>query len=552
MISPLSRHRHLTHFVSLLCTAACALLLAGCGSRASKIEDANRAGILHVGNGSEPQDLDPQTVTGVPEHKIIMALIEGLVSEDPVTLEPEPAVAERWEISEDGRTYTFHLREDARWSDGRPITAEDFLLSYKRMLTPSLGGEYANMIYDFVENAEAWYRGELDDFSRVGFRVIDPHTLQIRLRNRTPFFLQMLASHYSWWPVPIHVIEKFGGLDRKGTAWTRPENFVGNGPFRLKKWIPNQILVVEKNPNYWDAGRVRLNEIHFYPIESGDTEERMFRTGQLHITSTVPLSKIDVYRREHPEYLRIDPYLGVYFYRFNVTRPPFDDVRVRRAFALAVDRESLVKNVLRGGQAPAYTFTPLVFPDYQPTARLSGTVAEARRLLAEAGYPDGKGMPVVEVLYNTSEDHRIIAEALQQMWKTNLGIETRLVNQEWKVYLDSQDTLNFSLCRAGWIADYLDPNTFLEIFVTGGGNNDTGWSNARYDALRAAALAAPTDEERFRIYAEMEAILMEELPVLPLYHYTRIHLVHTSVEGYHPTLLDNHPWKYVGLTKPSP
>lgn len=535
----------------LLPAALATLMFAGCGGNGSKMEQAARDGILHFGNGSEIQDLDPQTVTGVPEHKVIMAVIEGLVSEDPVTLEPEPAVAERWEISEDRKTYTFFLRENARWSNGDPVTAEDFLLSYKRMLTPSLGGEYANMVYDFVENAEAYYKGEIDDFSEVGFRAIDPRTLEIRLRNPTPFFLRMIASHYSWWPVPVKVIEKFGGLDRKGTAWTRPENFIGNGPFQLKSWIPNKVLIVEKSPTYWDADRVKLNEIHFYPIDAIDTEERMFRSGQLHRTSEVPLSKIDSYKRDNPESIRIEPYLSAYFYRFNVTKSPFDDVRVRRAFALAIDRESLVENVLRGGQAPAYNYTPLAFPDYQPTARISGTVEDARKLLAEAGFPGGQGLPSIELLYNTSENHRTIAEALQQMWRTNLGADIRLVNQEWKVYLDSQDTLNFSMSRSGWAADYADPNTFLEIFVTGGGNNDTGWSSARYDQLRADALAAPTDEERFEFYAEMEQILVDEVPIIPIYHYTRVYLLHPSVKGYYPTLLDNHPFKYIYLEAPT-
>ena len=525
-------------------------LLAGCGKSVPRIDQATLDGILHFGNGTEIQDLDHQVVTGVPEHKVVMALIEGLVMENPVDLSPEPGVAHRWEISDDQLTYTFHLRDTAVWTDGEPVTAEDFLLSYRRILTPSLASEYANMIYDFVENAEAYYRGEITDFSEVGFKVIDPHTFQIRLRSPTPYFLNILASHYSWWPVPIKVIERFGGLARKGTDWTRPENYVGNGPFRLKSWKPNQKIIVEKNPLYWDRVRVRLNEIHFYPVESAETEERMFRTGQLHRTSTVPLSKLDVYRRDNPEVLHIEPLLSVYFYRINVTRPPLDDVRIRRALALAIDRESLVKNVLRGGQTPAYNFTPPGFPDYEPRARLEGTLEEARRLLAEAGYPGGEGLLPIEILYNTSEGHRTIAEALQQMWRTNLGIDVRLLNQEWKVYLDSQDNLDFSLSRSGWQADYVDPNTFLEIFVTGGGNNDTGWSNPEYDRLRRAALETADPATRFAIYERMEEILIEELPIIPIYHYTRNYLLDPGVKGWHPTVLDNHPFKYIYLELP--
>lgn len=527
------------------------LFAAACGeSRRERLAAAARAGILHVGNGTELQDIDPQTVTGVPEHKVIMALLEGLVSENPQTLEPEPAVAERWGVSDDGRTYTFHLRADARWSDGEPVTAEDFVLSWQRMLTPALGSEYANMLYDFVENAQDYHRGRITDFSQVGFKALDARTVQVRLINPTPFFLRMIASHYSWWPVPVKVVARFGGMDRRGTAWTRPENFVGNGPFRLASWQQNQVLVVKKSPTYWDRDRVRLNEIRFYPMESQDAEERMFRTGALQRTYELSPSKIDVYRRRNDPALHIEPYLGVYFYRFNVTRRPFDDVRVRRALALAIDRESLVTNVARGGQTPAWQFTPPGIAGYHPVARLSGTVEEARRLLAEAGYPGGRGFPVPELLYNTSENQRVIGEAVQQMWRENLGIDVKLVNQEWRVFLDAQHAVKYDISRSGWIADYLHPHTFLEIFVTGGGNNDTGWSNAEYDRLRARSLAAATDEERFAIYQRMEQILVDEVPVIPVYHYARVYLLDPGVKGHFPTPLDNHPFKYLWLEPP--
>jgi len=532
----------------------CALTLTACGPKAdqvdprdARIREANAAGILLFGNGAEVADLDPQTVTGVPEHKVIMALMEGLVSETPGTLEPEPAVAERWDISPDGRTYTFHLRADARWSNGDPVTATDFLRSYQRILTPALAAEYANMIHDFVVGAKEYHEGTLTDFSQVGFRVIDERTLEIRLIQPTPFFLRMLASHYAWWPVPIRVVEKFDGLARRDSAWTRPENFVGNGPFRLKAWLRQQKLVVERSPTYWDAARVRLHEIHFFNTENIPGEERMFRTGQLHRTYELPHSKIDTYRDTRSPFLRIEPYLGSYFYRINVTRPPFTDVRVRRAFALAVNREDLVTYVTKGGQQPAYNYTPPGFPDFAPKARLTGTLEDARRLLAEAGYPGGKGLPPVEVHFNTSENHLAIAEALQAMWRKNLGVEVTLKNQEWKVYLDAHDTLDYSLSRSGWIGDYLDCNTFLEIFITNGGNNDTGWSNAGFDALRAKALAAASNQERLACYERMEEILMEELPIIPLYFYTKVFLLDPTVKGMEPNLLDNHPFKYVWL-----
>ena len=521
------------------------LFLAGCGKRESRVESGIREGVLHLGNGSEPQDIDPHVVTGVTEHNIITALTEGLVSKDPVDLHPVPGVAERWEVSPDGRVYTFHLRADARWSNGDPVTAVDFVRSFQRMLTPSLAAEYSYMLH-YAVNARAYNEGTLTDFAEVGFEALDDRTLRITLNQPTPYFLSLL-THYSWFPVHLPTVEKFGGLDRKGTKWTLPGNFVGNGPFNLKEWIPNQVLTVSKSDTYWDRDIVRLNEIRFHPIESLDTEERMFRTGQLHITREVPLSKIDVYKRDQPEFIHIDPYLGTYYLRVNVTRPPLDDVRVRRALALAIDRESLVTHVTKGGQIPAYHFTPPDTAGYTATGRIEGDLEEARRLLAEAGFPDGEGFPGFDLLYNTSESHRVTAEALQQMWATRLNISVGLVNQEWKVYLDSQDNLDFSVARAGWIADYVDPHVFLELFVTGGGNNDTGWSNPRYDALLDSALKAPDRESRYALYQEMETILMTELPVIPIYFYTRVNLRHPSVKGYHSNLLDNHAYKHVYL-----
>jgi oligopeptide transport system substrate-binding protein len=265
------------------------------------------------------------------------------------------------------------------------------------------------------------------------------------------------------------------------------------------------------------------------------------------MTHELPIGKIDTYRKNHPESLRIDPYLGLYFYRCNVERPPLNDKRVRKALALAIDRESLVKNVTRGGQQPAYAVSYPGTAGYFPQARLEGDIEEARRLLAEAGFPGGKGMPTIELLYNTSENHRAIAEAIQQMWRNALGVNITLLNQEWKVYLDMQHTTNFSLARAGWIADYVDPHVFLEIWETGNGNNDTNWSNAEYDRLLQAALATEDKEERYAIYQKMDAILVEELPILPIYYYTRVRAISPAVKGYYPTLLDNHPYKHVYL-----
>jgi len=535
---------------ALLVLAAGLLLGSGCGRHHDASTGPGAAGgapkILRYGNGFEVQDLDPQIVTGIPEHHVVTALFEGLVAEDPHDLHPVPGVAQSWDISADGLVYTFHLRPEARWSNGDPLTARDFVRSYQRILTPALAAEYAYMLYNYIVGAKDYYEGRLADFSQVGVAASDDRTLVLRLLHPTPYLLAAM-NHEAWFPVHLPTIGKFGGLTLRGSAWTRPENFVGNGPFVPVEWRQNQRLVVKRSPTYWDRARVQLDGIEFYPVDNLDAEERMFRTGELDVTQEIPVAKIDVYRRENPAALRIDPYLGVYFYRFNVKRPPFDDVRVRRALALAIDRETLVRSVTRGGERPAYAVS---YPDnagYTPAARLEGTVEDARRLLAEAGYPGGRGFPSVELLYNTQQNNRLIAEAIQQMWRKHLGIEIALRNEEWRVYLDAQHTRNFQIQRAGWIADYADPHVFLDLWETTSGNNDTNWGSADYDRLLAASLRARTAEERFALYQQMDRILVDELPVLPLFYYTRPHLVSPKVTGFYPTLLDNHPWKHLGL-----
>lgn len=503
--------------------------------------------IWKVGNGTEPQDLDPQAVTGVPEHKLMMAFFEGLASEDPKDLSPVPGIAERWDISPDGKVYTFHLRANAKWWDGSPILASELVESYQRMLSPKFASEYAYLVYNFVVGAKDYYLGKITDFAQVGFKAPDERTLQVTLNNPTPYLMKIIAGHYSWTPVPVKVVKKFGPLDQKRTPWTRVGNLVGNGPFMLKEWLPNQRIVAVRNPHYWDAANVKLDEIHFYATEDIAADERNFRMGQVHMTNELPNSKIDTYRKDYPESLRIDPYLGVYFYRLNVARPPLNDVRVRKALALAIDRESLVKNVTRGDQRPAYAISFPGNAGYTPEAKITGDLAEAKRLLAEAGYPDGKGFPAIDLLYNTSENHRAIAEAIQQMWKRNLGIDLQLQNQEWKVYLDMQHSKNYQIARAGWIADYVDPHSFLEMWETDGGNNDTNWSSAEYDRLLHASLAAKDDTERYALYQKMDAIICEEVPVIPIYYYNRVNALSPKVKGYYPTLLDHHPYKHVYL-----
>jgi oligopeptide transport system substrate-binding protein len=530
-------------------------LLAGCAKSGLPTEAPEGAGaeaskprqVFRYGNGSEPQDLDPQQVQGTPELHLIEALFEGLLTEDPKDCHPVPGLAKSWVISPDGLVYTFHLRENIKWSDGVPITSNDFLLSWKRMISPKFASEYAYLLYNFVKNAKDYYDGKITDFSLVGFKAPDGQTLVVTLSGPTPFLLKILANHYAWHAVPIHTVLKYGALDERSTAWTRAGNMVSSGPFMLKEWLPQQRIIVVRNPYYWDAASVKLDEVDFYPTEDIAGEERMFRSGQIDITTEIPNSKIDPYRREHPEELHLEPFLGVYYYRCNVTVPPLNDKRVRRALAIAIDRDALIRDVTRGGERPAYAVSYPGTAGYFPRAQITGTLEDARRLLAEAGYPGGAGMPTIQFIYNTNDNHKLIGEAIQEMWRKKLGVNIELQNQEWKVYLENQHTQNYTLERAGWIADYEDPHVFLEPWETGNGNNDTLWSSPEYDRLLHEALQAKNEAERYEDYQKMDAILVDECPVIPIYYYTRKYLMNPKVKGYWPTLLDTHPFKYIYL-----
>lgn len=524
----------------LLLLAVPALFFIGCGG------PSDERAILLMGNGSEPSGLDPHIVTGVTENNILKALMEGLISYHPKDDSiPYPGIAERWEANEDKSVWTFYFRDNALWTNGDPVTANDFVFSFRRMLSPALGADYANMLY-YLKNGEAFHRGEIDDPEKIGVRAIDDLTLEITLTGPVPFF-PLLLTHYAWFPVHPPTILAHGRKDQRNTGWTRPDNFIGNGPFNLKTWRVNEFIEVERSPTYWDAETVQLDGIRFYAINDPNTEERAFRRGNLHITQQVAADRIDFFIDNHPEWIRLEPYLGTYFYRFNVERPPLDDIRVRKALALSIDRRSIVENLLRGGQQAAFGFTPPFFENFNPPTPLSYDPARARKLLAEAGFPDGEGFPRKGILFNTLEAHRQIAEAIQQMWRENLGLDVILENQEWRVYLDTQSRQDFDIARAGWIGDFLDPITFLDMWTTGDGNNNTGWSNEQFDRLVERARTEPDSALRYQIMEEAETILMTELPIVPIYFYTRIYLISPEVQGWYPKLMDNRPYKHISL-----
>lgn len=520
--------------------------LLACTGGESNVERGNREQVLHYGNGSEPQGLDPHVVTGVPENHLIRALFEGLAVKNPYTLEPEPGVAERWEFSEDRRRITFHINPEARWSNGDPVTAADYVWSWMRALHPNTGNLYAYMLFP-VENAEAFFKGEIEDFAAVGVKAPDPQTLVVTLTEPTPYFLQLM-DHYSTFALHRPTIEKHGEFTDRFTRWTRVENIVGNGPFVLEEWLLNRRITVRKSATYWDRDRVRLNKVVFHPIENEVSEERGFRAGQVHYTQSVPLDKIPVYAAmENSPYVQA-PYLGTYYYLLNTQHPPLDDARVRRALSMALDRETLTRTVMQGAVIPAYSITPPGTLGYEPPRTFDYDPEAARALLAEAGYPDGRGWPGAELIYNTNEAHRKVAVAVQQMWKDALNIEITIANQEWKVYLDAVSTMNYDIGRRGWIGDYVDPNNFLDLFLSGGGNNNTGFVDPVYDHLiQRQAPRAATREARYAIFREAETRLMEAMPIIPIYTYTSRHLIHASVCGMPSNLMDSLNLKYVWL-----
>jgi oligopeptide transport system substrate-binding protein len=530
-----------------LCAGGCILLAAGCGRRETPVELGNRLQILHQGVGADPNDLDPQIVSTNQAAAISMALGEGLTNYDPKDLHPVPGVAENWEVSPDGLVYTFHLRANARWSNGEPVTAEDFIFSAHRILSPAFAGEFAYMFFP-VRGAEDFNTGRAMDFNQVGVRALDQRTLRYELRQPAPYFLTLVA-HWSWYPVHPATILKFGRLDEPGTAWTRPGNFTGNGPFALAKWQPGQGAVVKKNPHYWDAARVRLQEIDFHFIDSRETEERAFRDGQLHLTAELPRTKIETYRAQTGGPLRMNPVFETDMVQLNLQKPPLDNPLVRQALSLAIDRTALGGQVLRDGSQPANSLLPddASGYTYRGEPRLHFEPTEARRLLAAAGYPDGRNFPKLEIAYPNDGVGVIVCEALQQMWRKHLGLEVALLGQERRVFVDNLHGHRLTLAFSGWIGDYLDPMSFLDVFLATSGHNDPGYINPAYDRLLSAAAGTADPAQRYAIFAQAESQLMRDLPILPLYHRPNLHLVNPAVHGFESNLMDMHPYQEMWL-----
>jgi len=501
---------------------------------------------LVILNGAEPESIDPAVVTGQLEGRICYALFDGLLHFDRFG-KPQPGVAESWDLSSDGKTYLFHLRANARWSNGDPVTASDFARSWKRILLPETASEYAYLLYH-IKNAQSFNEGTLKDFDKVGITAVDDRTFRVELEAPVPYFLD-LCSFATLLPVHLPTVEKYGD------DWIKPNKLVNNGAFLLKEWRLNYRIRLEKNPLYWDAAHVSLKTVDALPIDNSITAYNFYASKVADLIldkGLTPPSLIPDLKRR-PDF-HAAPFLGNYFLRFNVTRKPLTDVRIRQAFALVIDRDRIVQKITQAGEPPAYSFTPPgTASGYQPPQMAGRDVQKARQLLAEAGYPGGKGFPTVTYLYDSKKLNEDIAVEIQNMLSDALGIHIELQKQEWKVYLNSLSRLDYDFARSSWVGDYNDPNTFIDCFVSGGGNNRTGWSNKRYDDLVAAAALEPDNRKRSQIFYQAEDILLNQgTPICPLYYYVGIQIYDgQKFGGIEPNLLDEHPLREM-YRKPLP
>ncbi len=535
---------HRVGHVALL--ASCLVPACERGSYFGTIKPHHEPSELWINNGGEPEWIDPGKCADAVGGEIIFNIFAGLTQPHPQTLQPMPDVAESWERSKDGLIYTFHLRRST-WSDGTPLTARDFVWSWKRVLNPATASKYASLLF-VIKGAEAYNQGK-GSADAVGLRAIDAQTLEVHLSEPVPYFLA-LTHHYTLMPVPKHVISGLIEAGKSPDLWTRPQYIVSNGAYTLKEWHFRQMMLLEKNPRYWDATSVRLAHIRVSEVESNNTALNLYRTGELDsIGTNTALPSEFLGELKHFGDFHHSPYLTVYWYWLNTKRPPLDDVRVRRALSLAIDRRAITAYIKRGGETPMANLVPDGLAGYRAPEAPLFAPGQARQLLAAAGYPQGRSFPTLALSYNTAEGHKQIAEAIQQMWKENLGINVRLENQEWKVFLSNVENDNFDIARLGWTGDFADPYTFLEVLSGTSGNNHSGWSDPEYDKLLAAANAEANPAMRLALLRQAEELLLAAQPLLPIYLYTRSYMLKPYVMGVWKNFLDRHPFKWMWIDK---
>lgn len=630
--------------LQLFSSLAITLSLCHCKTESS-LDNYTKEKILIFGNSTEPAGLDPQVVTGVIESNILRAMFEGLCVEDPI----DPTIhrtgaASAWLPNDDFTEWVFELQADGKWSDGKPVTARDFVFAYHRILSPSFGAKYASMLY-YMEGAEDYNKGNIDkyivenspdykgrwqelkainfrgdetikkkqfegteftdlsndnkvkfikahglnqieksvltaikedanlfawpadidpatqqailntyisnhgkdmwDMAKVGVTAVDDYTLKINLRSSIPF-LPDLTKHYTWFPVPKHTILNYGTISERRTKWTEPENIVSNGPFKMKTWKFNYKIEVDRNPHYWDINAVKLNGVTFLPISNAYTEARMFYNDQLHVTYSLAPELIEYSKDKYPKNTRQETYLGTNLLRFNNNHEGLDDINVRKAIAYATDSESLIKYVLKGGQQVATGVVPPM-GKYEAINEFAFDPVKAKAYFAKTKYANNPSDLQITLLTTDKEGAKTDAEALQAMWLEHLGIDVKIEQREWASYQTRMSKLDYGMATGGWIGDYPDPTTFLDMWKKGDGNNRTGWSSKAYEAKLQQAETTKDALERLKILQEAEAIFMADMPIIPVYWYASNYLLHESVKNWHPKIMRTQPYKFIDL-----
>ncbi|WP_153446764.1 ABC transporter substrate-binding protein [Vibrio algicola] len=483
---------------------------------------------LVKGNGAEVASIDPQKTEGVPESNVIRDLFEGLVVQDGDG-NVVPGVAETWETT-DNKNFTFHLRKDAKWSNGDPVTADDFVFAFQRAVDPATASPYAWYLeMTTMKNAAKIISGKADK-STLGVKALDANTLEVSLESAVPYFVKMMG-HTTVMPVNKKVVEKYGD------QWTKAENFVGNGAYVLNKWVLNERMELVRSKTYWDDKDTIINKVTYLPIESQVAEMNRFLSGELQMTDELPNEHFKNLQKEHPEDLKVVGNLCSYYYGFNNQKPPFDDVRVRKALSYTIDRDVMTKILLGQGQKPAYTLTPEIVADFHPALpeyakwTQKERIAKAKELLKEAGFDKSNPLKFT-LLYNTDDNHKKNAVAIASMWKKSLGVTVTLENQEWKTYLDTRRQGDFEVTRAGWCGDYNEASAFLSLMQSNNSSNDPRYHSKEYDAVMAKALASTSDAERADLYAQAETLLARDMPIAPIFQYVKARLVSPLVGGF--------------------
>jgi len=518
----------------LLAPLVC-LAIIGCNPAAEKKKEVSSAPedrTLRLNVATEPETIDSSISKGIPEHKILLTICEPLVRLN-AKAEAIPGAAERWEMSEDAKKWTFYLRKDGKWHNGDTVTARDFEYAVRRILDPATGGQYADFVYFVLKGGKEFYElKERDDSTPFeGVKVIDDFTIEYHMENPTPYFATV-AAHTSFFPLNRKVVEA------GGKNWANdPKTFAGNGAFTLAEWHPHDRMILKKADTYWDKENIWLDTVVIRMIEDENTELAAFESGEVDITDKVPLTEVDKLKATPDWY--VGPYLGTYYVCFNTSAEPFNNVKLRQAFSRAIDRELIVTRITRRGEPIGTGIVPVgvTMPDGSDYRETTGDLvggfdaAEARKLLAEAGFADPKSAPQFTYMYNTSSEHKVVGEQLEAMWRGNLGVTVKLENVEWKEKLRRGQAQQFEMMRSAWIGDYLDPITFLEIFHSKSGNNDGKFTNARYDELLGLARAESDWKKRREYLVEAEKILIGEAAVAPIFFYTNPRLVRHDFKG---------------------